>query len=115
MTIFNKYKRINIPVGIVYRCLDKLDQEQIDQLQQIGYFHSQKISSAENLLVFYDVTTLYFETENEFDLRKAGCSKDGKSQHPQIILGLFVNSTGFPLTYEIFEGNKFERHTTLSE
>jgi hypothetical protein len=40
-------------------------------------------------VVFYDVTTLYFEVEAEDDLRKAGFSKDGKRQNPQIILGLF--------------------------
>jgi len=108
-----KYKGVNIPVGRVYRYLDKLYQEQTKQIQQISYSHCQKISAAEKSLVFYDVTTLYFETEEEDDLRKMGFSKDGKHQHPQIVLGLLVNSMGFPLAYEIFEGNKFEGHTML--
>ncbi len=43
-----------------------------------------------------------------------GFSKDGKHQQPQIVLGLLVNAAGFPLGYEIFEGNKFEGHTMLS-
>lgn len=108
-----KYKGISIPVGRVYRSLDKLYEEQIEQIQRIGYQHSQRISFEQQSLVFYDVTTLYFEAEEEDDLRKAGFSKDGKNQHPQILLGLLVNSMGYPLAYEIFEGNKFEGHTML--
>ncbi len=64
-------------------------------------------------LVFYDVTTLYFEIEEEDDLRKTGFSKDGKHQQPQIVMGLLVSAGGYPLAYEMFEGNKFEGHTML--
>jgi transposase len=64
-------------------------------------------------VVFYDVTTLYFEIEDEDDLRKTGFSKEGKHQHPQILLGLLVSTDGYPLAYEIFEGNKYEGHTLL--
>jgi len=65
------------------------------------------------VLFFYDVTTLYFEAEKEDELRKTGFSKDGKHQHPQIVLGLLVSVDGYPLAYDIFEGNKFEGHTML--
>jgi len=64
-------------------------------------------------LVFYDVTTLYFETDKSDDLRRCGFSKDHKFNQPQILLGLVVNRDGFPLYYEIFEGKKFEGHTLL--
>jgi hypothetical protein len=64
-------------------------------------------------LVFYDVTTLYYESFESDDLRKPGFSKDNKSQQPQIVLGLVVNIHGFPVSYEIFEGNKFEGHTLI--
>ena len=64
-------------------------------------------------LVFYDVTTLYYESFEADDLRKPGFSKDSKSQQPQIVLGLVVNADGFPVSYEIFEGNKFEGHTLI--
>jgi transposase len=56
---------------------------------------------------------LYFEIDNEDDLRKTGFSKEGKHQHPQIVLGLLVSIDGYPLAYEIFEGNKFEGYTML--
>lgn len=64
-------------------------------------------------LLFYDVTTLYFETFDADDLRKPGFSKDGKSQQPQILVGLMVTPEGFPVSYEIYAGNTFEGHTML--
>ena len=64
-------------------------------------------------LLFYDVTTLYFETFEEDDLRKNGFSKDNKSNQPQILIALMVSKEGFPITYEIFSGNTFEGHTIL--
>jgi transposase len=63
--------------------------------------------------VFYDVTTLYFEIEDEDDLRRPGFSKEGKHQQPQIVLGLLVSIDGYPLAYEIFDGKKFEGYTML--
>ncbi len=59
------------------------------------------------------MTTLYFEVEKDDELRKTGFSKDGKHQHPQIVLGLLVSMDGYPLAYDIFEGNKFEDYTML--
>jgi len=64
-------------------------------------------------LLFYDVTTLYFETFESDELRKPGFSKDGKSQQPQILVGLMVTRDGFPIAYEVFAGNTFEGHTML--
>lgn len=64
-------------------------------------------------LVFYDVTTLYFETFEPDELRKPGFSKDNKSQQPQILVGLIVDAQGFPAAYEMFEGNTFEGHTLI--
>lgn len=64
-------------------------------------------------LLFYDVTTLYFETFEEDELRKNGFSKDNKTQQPQILIALMVTKEGFPITYEVFSGNTFEGHTIL--
>lgn len=60
----------------------------------------------------YDVTTLYFEAEKEDDLRKVGCSKERRVD-PQIVVGLLVDRTGFPLEIGCFEGNKAETHTIV--
>lgn len=64
-------------------------------------------------LLFYDVTTLYFETFEDDQLRKQGFSKDNKSQQPQILVALMVTKEGFPVAYEIFSGNTFEGHTII--
>lgn len=64
-------------------------------------------------LVFYDVTTLYFETFTSDELRKNGFSKDNKSQQPQILIGLMVSKEGLPISYDIFTGNTFEGHTFI--
>jgi transposase len=64
-------------------------------------------------MLFYDVTTLYFETFEEDELRKNGFSKDGKSQQPQILVALMVSPLGFPVSFEIFTGNTFEGNTII--
>ena len=63
--------------------------------------------------VFYDITTLYFETFTEDRLRKIGFSKDNKPGQPQILIGLVVESHGFPLSFCLFTGNKFEGKTLI--
>lgn len=77
-------------------------------------------------LVFYDVTTLYFESFTQDEdmtdekgkivakgLLKNGFSKDNKANQPQIVLGLIVTKEGFPVSYEVFEGNTFEGKTFI--
>jgi transposase len=109
----NRYKNIDLPVQQIYRYLDKLHTSQKELIQQISYEHTRRILNNEISVVFYDVTTIYFEIDDEDELRKTGFSKEGKHQNPQIVLGLLVSRNGYPLAYEIFEGNKFEGHTML--
>ena len=63
-------------------------------------------------LLLYDVTTLYFEAEKEDDLRQVGYSKERRVD-PQIVVGLLVDKTGFPLEIGCFEGAKAETHTII--
>jgi transposase len=108
-----KYQFFSIDVQHVYRYLDKFYKTQKELVQQISYEHTLRILGGAVSIVFYDVTTLYFEIDDDDELRKTGFSKDGKHQHPQIVLGLLVSIEGYPLAYDIFEGNKFEGHTML--
>lgn len=96
----------------VYRFLDRLNKCYSKEAQTIAYQHSRRILKHISV-VFYDMTTLYFEAEDEDDLRKIGFSKDGKFQNPQIMLGLLVGEKGYPIGYDIFEGNTFEGKTLL--
>lgn len=97
----------------IYRYMDKLNSKQKEIVQQISFNHTQSILGQDISVVFYDVTTVYFEIDNEDEIRKTGFSKEGKHQNPQIVLGLLVSKNGYPLAYDIFEGNKFEGHTML--
>ncbi|MDR0794643.1 MAG: IS1634 family transposase [Tannerella sp.] len=97
----------------LYEYLDKLYDTQKDRVEQISVEHTRKILGGSIGLVFYDVTTLYFETDQGDELRKPGYSKDGKHALPQVVLGLLVSEGGYPLAYSIHEGNKYEGHTML--
>lgn len=108
-----RYEDFETSEGAIYRYLDKLNKTQKRTVQNISYQHTLKIVNHSIHMVFYDVTTLYFEVEQEDDLRKTGFSKDGKHQNPQIVLGLLVSTGGYPLAYEIYEGNKYEGNTML--
>lgn len=63
-------------------------------------------------IVLYDVTTLYFETDEEDETRKVGFSKERRVD-PQILVGLLVDKHGFPLEIHSFSGNTAETHTII--
>lgn len=64
-------------------------------------------------LVFYDVTTLYFESNLKTNLKEFGFSKDHRPMDTQIVVGLVVNKDGFPLYFDVFSGKTFEGHTFI--
>lgn len=97
----------------IYRYMDKFFEKDKERVQQISYEHTCQIFEDGIKVVFYDVTTVYFEVDKEDGLRKTGFSKEGKHQNPQIVLGLLVSKGGYPLAYDIFEGNQFEGHTMI--
>lgn len=103
----DRYMGITLSKDRVYRFLDQLDKETITKIA--FSFVAQKNMGIS--LIFYDVTTLYFETDTEDTLRKKGYSKDHRIDTPQILIGLFVDSEGYPFDFDMFEGNEFEGHT----
>ena len=108
-----RYEQKEYSEDDIYRYMDKLHSTQKELVQSISYQHTLKVLKGDISVVFYDVTTIYFEADIEDEFRKTGFSKEGKHQNPQIVLGLLVSSGGYPMAYEIFEGNKFEGHTML--
>jgi transposase len=108
-----KYKSLQLSVYSIYRYLDKLQKHQIDQVKNISLQHTLRILGNNMSVVFYDVTTLYFESKVEDDFKRMGFSKDGKHQQPQIVLGLLVSQGGYPLDYDVFEGDKYEGDTLI--
>lgn len=108
-----RFQGVIIDKDVVYRFLDKLNSKLKEQVEQIAFGHTLKVLDGKISIVFYDMTTLYFEASDEDDLRKAGFSKDGKHQNPQIFLGLLVGLGGYAIGYDIFEGNIYEGHTLI--
>ena len=101
---------INLSKDKAFRFIDTLKK---DELTKIAF----NFVSTQNhgiSILFYDVTTLYFETENEDDFRKKGFSKNHRSDVPQILIGLFVDNEGYPFDFDFFEGSTFEGHTFQS-
>lgn len=108
-----RYQGTSLDIDAVYRFLDKLNDKLKPQVEQIAFAHTKKVLNGNISVVFYDMTTLYFEASDEDDLRKTGFSKDGKHQCPQIYIGLLVGLGGYAIGYDIFEGNTYEGHTLI--
>ena len=108
-----RFQGTYIKIDAIYRFLDKLNDKLKDQVEQISFEHTKRVLNGNISVVFYDMTTLYFEASDEDDLRKTGFSKDGKHQSPQIFIGLLVGMGGYAIGYDIFEGNTYEGHTLL--
>ena len=108
------YKKQTIEKNRIYRFLDRLYQDTLkSKVENCIFNHTKKIMQEGITVTFYDVTTLYFESESEDDLRRIGFSKEGKLARPQIQLGLFTTLQGYPLSFEVYEGNKYEGHTLV--
>lgn len=108
-----RHHNIDVSIQTIYRYLDELNQQKQEIIQRNIFHHTKDILGGKIGVVFYDMTTLYFEASDEDDIRKIGYSKDGKHQHPQIMLGLLVSSNGYPIGYEIFQGNTSETKTLI--
>src|SRR3989337_113770 len=108
-----RFMGISKSVDEIYRFLDKLSGQLKWRVEEISFAHTKKVIGKDISIVFYDMTTLYFESSDEDDLRKTGFSKDGKHQNPQIYLGLLVGVGGYAIGYDIFEGNIYEGHTLI--
>ncbi len=96
----------------IYRAMDLLESINND-IQKQAFETILTYSSSVIDCFFFDVTTLYFESDNKDDLKNFGFSKDQKTHMVQIVLALVVNSEGIPLAYEVFQGNLAETKTLI--
>lgn len=103
----------DVDLNHIYRYMDKLYNTQMELVGQISVAHTQRILGGKLGLMFYDVTTLYFETAATDALREPGFSKDGKMAESQIVLGLLVSEGGYPLSYSLFNGKQYEGFTLI--
>lgn len=103
----------NIPLQKIYRMMDHLARQESrlkeKVLQSTLDLFNQKVD-----VMFFDVTTLYFESFEHDELRRPGFSKDCKFKETQVVLALVTNSEGHPVSYEVFPGNTYEGSTLIN-
>src|SRR6185312_7939604 len=100
--------------------------KQKDRIEALAVSFARKEYAFDFSIVFYDVTTLYYESFTEDEditdeqgnliekgLRKKGFGKEPKIGQPIIVIGLIVTRDGFPVSFEVFEGDTFEGHTFI--
>lgn len=108
-----RYFDEDVNLNRIYRYMDTLYNTHQELIQQISVEHTRKLLGGQIGIVFYDVTTLYFESAKEDVLRCPGFSKDGKTAESQIVLGLLVSRDGYPLSYNVFNGAQYEGRTMI--
>lgn len=104
---------LTINLDKVYRMMDKLDDPEIDRLKKITYENTLGLLGQKINVIFYDATTIYFESFDEDELKRNGFSKDHKHNQPQVLLALMVTTDGLPVDYEVFAGDTFEGSTLI--
>lgn len=109
--MLNKYFGVQINLDHVYQMMDKIDDGFCGRIQEKALKSALQLTGDKIKVLFYDATTLYFESFQEDGLKKNGYSKDMKFNQPQVLLALFVTEKGLPIGYEVFPGNTYEGHT----
>lgn len=103
---------ISIPLDRIYRMMDALFERK--ELLQARVFEGTRQLFPEKVdLVFFDVTTLYFESITTDELRNFGYSKDQKYHMTQVVLALATTARGLPFGYRLFAGNTAEVTTLI--
>jgi transposase len=96
----------------LYRSMDVIESVK-EKIQQQAFEVAYQASEGRVECLFFDVTTLYFESTVQDDLRNFGFSKDQKQHLVQVVLALVINAQGLPIAYEVFRGNLAETKTLL--
>ena len=101
----------------VYRMMDRLDEKVVERLKLKVATATQALLGEPLDVLFFDCTTLYFESAVEDmgkdALRAFGYSKDGRPERVQVVLALMVTRSGLAVGYEVFPGSAYEGHTFL--
>lgn len=103
---------IKIPLEKIYRMMDHAADRESDIKQRIAQTTLSLFQEHVDVL-FFDVTTLYFESSEADELRAFGFSKDCKFKEVQVVLALVTTTKGLPITYKLFPGNTYEGGTLV--
>ena len=103
---------IDYPLHKLYRTMDRIINFE-DKIKQVIVDKSNEINGGEITIVLFDVTTLYFESVVQDDLKNFGFSKDCKFKEVQVVLSLITTESGDPVGYKLFPGNTSEGNTLI--
>jgi transposase len=95
-----------------YRSLDILAKNKT-KIEEYFFNKNRDLFNNQIDIVFYDVTTFYFESQKSDNLKDFGFDKDNKINNVHIVMGLLIDKTGKPIGYELFKGNTYEGHTLI--
>jgi transposase len=104
---------VNLDLNLVYRMMDKIEDKEILKLNKLVYTKTESLFKEKIDVIYFDATTLYFESFNEDEFKRNGYSKDGKFNQPQVVLALMVTKEGLPVGYKAFSGDTFDGHTLI--
>ena len=104
---------ISMNLDSVYKMMDKLNDKSIEKLNSLAYNRTKTLFGGKIDVIYFDATTLYFESFTEDEFKKNGYSKDRKFNQPQVVLALMVTKDGLPIGYEAFSGDTFDGHTLI--
>lgn len=96
----------------VYRCLTYLDENADALVSSMNASLEESRGPRDASCLYYDVTNYYFECDEEDGFRMRGVSKEHRPS-PIVQMGLFLDSDGLPLGYELFPGNRNDMTTLL--
>jgi transposase len=94
----------------IYRSLDYLYDNQ-EPIKRIIYSKGRNLFNQKLDVVFYDVTTFYFDSSKEDGFREKGFGKDGKIGKTIIVFGMLIDQNKQPVGYEVYRGRQYEGHT----
>jgi transposase len=111
---YNKQKSYiqypEIEANHLYRSLDVICQHK-EKIEQHIFSINRDVFNMRVDIVFYDVTTFHFESTKSDALKNFGFSKNNKINEVQVVFGMFIDSEGRPIGYELFPGNTFDGKT----
>ena len=93
----------------IYRALSVIAEES-DFIQSELYKNSNFLHPRDKRILYYDCTNYYFEIEEESGSKRYGKSKEHRP-NPIVTMGLFMDTDGIPLAFDIFPGNQNEQTT----
>ena len=102
---------VELSLPSVYRMMDLLDEGVKKRIEERAYDAACGLLGGRIKVIFYDCTTIYFESFKEDEIRRKGYSKDMKFNETQVLLGVMVTERGLPVGYEVYEGSRYEGNT----